>query len=332
MITTTAPGKAVLSGEYVVLRDAPAIAAAVDRRVRVSVAERPGDLHCINAPGYLPGSWYFRLRGDGEFAWRQELPEPSTFSLVEQVWKSFDAAQWPALTVGIDTREFYDPQTGLKLGLGSSAAVAVALTAALRKIASVEGDDREMAIAAHDRFLGGRGSGVDVATSHAGGLIEYRRAGGKARRIGWPQGLCCRYLWSGRAAATAAKLARLGDGSAGTADGMTRLAALAGDIADAFVCGDAGRILESFPGYIDALEQFSIDHDLGIFDAGHDSLARLARDSGLVYKPCGAGGGDIGIVFAACEHDIEEFCVTAAGRGFKILDISLADEGLRLAE
>jgi phosphomevalonate kinase len=103
-------------------------------------------------------------------------------------------------------------------------------------------------------------------------------------------------------------------------------------MATAWSLGDARQVLESFPGYVDALRQLSVDHDLGIFDAGHEELARLARDLGVVYKPCGAGGGDIGIVLAACEHDLEEFCNQALGQNFRILDISLEDEGLKFAE
>lgn len=334
MISTTAPGKAVLSGEYAVLNDAPAISAAVDRRVHVSVSETPGPLHCVNAPGYLQGSWNFQAGKDGDVEWQQELPDPSSFALVEEVWKCFDSSRWPALKLVIDTREFRDARTGLKLGLGSSAAVAVALTAALQKFALLDGDDGGLAMHSHDRFQGGRGSGVDVATSFTGGLIVYRRAGAEIRRIDWPDGLHYRYLWSGQAASTADRLARLR--CAGVRDdeddGTDLLAELAMDVAIAWSRGDTNQVLESYPGYIEALNQFSADHELGIFDAGHEELARVAMESGIVYKPCGAGGGDIGIVLAACEHDIDEFCDRLVESDFRALDISLEEQGLEFAE
>ena len=330
MISTTAPGKAVLSGEYVVLKDAPAISAAVDRRVQVSISEAPVDFHCIDAPGYLQGSWQFQVSDDGEIEWQRELPEPSAFALVEEVWKSFDASKWPALKLDIDTREFCDAETGLKLGLGSSAAVAVALAAALRKYALQDGDDRKIAMDAHDRFQGGRGSGVDVATSHSGGLIVYRRVASEVRRIEWPGGLHYRYLWSGQAVSTSDRLAMLAEYRIG--GDIKPLAELAEDVAGAWSGGDAKQVLESYPDYIDALKHYSTDHDLGIFDGGHEGLARAADDSGIVYKPCGAGGGDIGIVLAACEHDIDEFCDRALESDFRVLDISLEKQGLEIAE
>lgn len=334
MISTTAPGKAVLSGEYAVLKDAPAISAAVDRRVRVSVSEAPGRMHSLDAPGHVQGRWDFQAREDGDIEWQQELPDPSSFALVEEVWKSFDSSRWRATKLVIDTREFCDARSGFKFGLGSSAAVAVALTAALQKYASLDSEVGRMAMESHDRFQGGRGSGVDVATSITGGLIMYRRAGAEVRRIGWPEGLCYRYLWSGQAASTADRLARLG--SAGIcddgADSTELLAELARDVALAWANGNANQVLESYPGYIDALSQFSADHDLGIFDAGHEDLARMATESEIIYKPCGAGGGDIGIVLAACEHDIDEFCDRIVESGFRALDLSLAEQGLEFAE
>lgn len=334
MITATAPGKAVLSGEYVVLQNAPAIASAVDRRVRVSVSESSGEYHSIAAPGYLEGTWSFRLGKEGDFEWRERLPGPSVFSLVEEIWKSFDTAPWPSLSLVVDTEEFADAATGLKLGLGSSAAVAVALTAALQSYRSVASDTEKLAMAAHDRFQGGQGSGVDVATSFRGGVIVYRRTGAESLKLDWPEGLHYQYLWSGQAASTAEKLAKLAEHREqdATSDSMKRLSDAAENVSAVWSLGDSGQILESFPAYIDALGQFSIDHDLGVFDAGHKELVCLATDMEIVYKPCGAGGGDIGIVLAACEDAINEFCGRARQQGFRDLDVAVAEQGLLIAE
>ena len=324
----------MLSGEYVVVQDAPAIATAVDRRVRVSLVESAAECHSLSAPGYLEGSWTFRSHKAGGLAWQEPLPGPSTFSLVEEIWNSFDTAEWPSLALVIDTQEFCDVATGQKIGLGSSAAVSVALTAALQKYRADGSDVDSIAMDAHDRFQDGRGSGVDVATSLHGGLILYRRAGTEARRLGWPAGLHYRYLWSGQAAETAEKLAKLGDREehGAKSDSMNLLGDHAENLATAWSLGDSTQILELFPAYIDVLRQFSVDHDLGIFDAGHEELVRQASDEGIVYKPCGAGGGDIGIVLAANEHDINEFCEKTRQQGFTILDIALEERGIVFAE
>lgn len=334
MITASAPGKAVLSGEYAVLQNAPAIATAVNRHVRVTISESPGDEHSITAAGYLEGNWSFSVSKDGELTWRERLPRPSAFLLVEEIWKSFDTAQWPSLSLVVDTQEFYDAATGLKLGLGSSAAVSVALTAALRSYSSVAGDLKEMAMNAHDRFQGGYGSGVDVATSIQGGVIVHRRAGSEPRQLHWPAGLHYRFLWSGQASLTTEKLANLGELREHDTknDSSNLLSDAAEQVAAAWSLGDSRQILGSFPAYVDALRQFSIDHDLGVFDAGHEDLVHLATGNDIVYKPCGAGGGDIGIVLAASEAAINEFCERARPQGFRNLDLGLEIEGVLVTE
>jgi len=330
VITVTAPGKAVLSGEYAVLEGAPAIATAVNRRVRVSVSESPGAEHSITTPGYLEGTWLFRVSDDGDLEWQEPIPESTAFALVEEIWKSFDAANWPALAITVDTQEFRDAANGLKYGLGSSAAVAVALAAALQSFFSVELDIGSIAFDAHDRFQRGRGSGVDVATSLHGGLIEYQRGGVAARQLQWPMDLLYQFLWSGQAAATSEKLAKLGESDA--MDTTTQLGDRANDVASAWLTGHCRQILDSFPSYIDALQQFSVDHDLGIFDAGHEGLVQLAADAGVVYKPCGAGGGDIGIVLTDNRDAMTAFCEQAAQQSFQILDIDPGKQGVEVLD
>ena len=113
---------------------------------------------------------------------------------------------------------------------------------------------------------------------------------------------------------------------------MKLLSKTAEQVAAAWSSGDSRQILKAFPGYIDALRQFSIDRDLGVFDAGHEGLVHLASGNGIVYKPCGAGGGDIGIVLAASEAAVSEFCGEAHQQGFRNLDIALEVEGVLITE
>ena len=331
MITATAPGKAVLSGEYAVLKGAPAIATAVNRRVRVSVSESPAAEHSITTPGYLEGSWLFRVSDAGGIEWQEPIPESTAFALVEEIWKSFDTTGWPALVITVDTQEFRDSATGQKFGLGSSAAVAVALTAALQSFASVDTDIGKVAGDAHGRFQGGSGSGVDIATSLHGGLIEYQRGSVAARQLRWPVDLHYQFLWSGQAAATSEKLAKLGERRTNN-DSLQLLSGCAEAVASAWSTGDCPSILDSFPTYIDALQQFSVDHDLGIFDAGHEGLVQLAVDAGVVYKPCGAGGGDIGIVLTDNRDAMTAFCEQATQQSFHILDIEPGEQGVEIPD
>ncbi|MCG8478492.1 MAG: hypothetical protein MI724_05300, partial [Spirochaetales bacterium] len=79
----------------------------------------------------------------------------------------------------IDTSPFFDKHTGRKLGLGSSAAAVCLLTGALMRIAGIDPVSRRktliaLAIEAHRRGHGGRGSGYDIVASAAGGAVRFR--------------------------------------------------------------------------------------------------------------------------------------------------------------
>jgi phosphomevalonate kinase len=95
------------------------------------------------------------------------------------------------------------------------------------------------------------------------------------------------------------------------------------------VSGDARSLLSEYRSYNESLFQFSIDHDLGIFDAGHEELWRAADAANLMYKPCGAGGGDIGIVLGLDEVALTAF-LDNLPRQYTILDCKLSADGVRI--
>jgi len=287
----SAPGKVVLSGEYAVLDGAPAVCVAVNRRARARVTEFDGEWHCVTAPGFTTTEGRF-VFDNGEFAWLQGASE---FQLVEAVIGTAGLETGSRLSIELDTRDFMED--GTKIGIGSSAALTVALLAALRNSREVLDD----AYDAHRSLQKGVGSGVDIATAVHGGLIEFN--GRELTSLEWPAGLACRFVWTGVAASTREKLRQLA--AAGQFDSRAELAQSAARLAAAWQSADA--LLEAYPAYIDVLRRFSVDHDLGIFDAGHEALVQKAAATGLVYKPCGAGGGDIGVLLGRSGEALDEF-------------------------
>jgi phosphomevalonate kinase len=87
-----------------------------------------------------------------------------------------------------------------------------------------------------------------------------------------------------------------------------------------------------YPAYIETLRQFSVDHDLGIFDAGHDKLVTEAAAAGLVYKPCGAGGGDVGILLGEDDERLDDFVTRLEPWGYQALEARLEPDGVEMEQ
>jgi phosphomevalonate kinase len=324
LITASAPGKVVLSGEYAVLDGAPAICMAVDRRARVTISSSDDGHHSVTAPGFSDAHGLFKVE-NGEPIW---LADGDEFGLVGDVWRTANATVPGSLSIVLDTREFVDAKSNVKFGVGSSAALTVALSAALCEIAATDSDAAGIAFAAHRQLQHGFGSGVDVACSSLGGLIEYSVGGGRGSQMAWPEGLAFGLLWSGASANTGAKLQQLDRSE--TQPSRAALSKASRRIANAWREGSVQSILDEYGDYTTVLRDFSIDHELGIFDAGHAELADAARVAGLVYKPCGAGGGDVGIVLAANDAEIATFVEQAKAGHFRALDMSIDRRGLQV--
>jgi mevalonate kinase len=148
----------MLLGEHAVLHGRRALVAAVDRRITVTAAPRPDRRILIRS---ALGEYHGTL---------DRLPESPPFRFLLAIIRDAAARrpQGIELTIESDVSD--------QVGLGSSAAVAVAATATLR---ALEGPPLSRA-ALHEACLAtirkvqGAGSGSDVAASVFGGVVEYR--------------------------------------------------------------------------------------------------------------------------------------------------------------
>lgn len=327
----SAPGKVVLCGEYAVLDGAPAICMAINKRARAKVRVAGTGFQTVRSSGYIDGEWKFLAKKDGVIEWIGDEPPEGGLDLLREVWTTMGIEE--KFDISMDTAEFIDPVGTVKLGLGSSAALTVALVTALSGEMNRTGAAASDAAEAHRRLQHGRGSGADIAASLAGGVIEYRmQNSGVSRPLNWPTGLEYALLWSGKPASTSEKLQKLGEARRGgrSRTSTVRLCAASEAIALCWSSGETSELLATLHRYNDALMQFDVDHDLGIFDAGHRELAEAAAKRRLVYKPCGAGGGDTGMVFASDEEAVAEFSIHAGESGYQILDVSLEASGVIL--
>jgi phosphomevalonate kinase len=330
----SAPGKLVLTGEYAVLDGAPAIVTAIDRHALVTVERAATGRVQARGPAIAPAA--FTLAEDGVLAWEADgaaddyaLLGAVTETLARQGALSGD----PPFRLQLDTSAFYSGAD--KLGLGSSAALTVALTAALARHFGRPFEDR-LAFAAHRHLQGGEGSGLDVAASIAGGVIRFITGDSPSvERLRWPDGLEVVFVWTGTSARTTPRVRCYRDWRQSGAAARRlagRLAVSAEEAAAAWQVGDAASVLGATADWAQRLTELDEVAGLDILGGGHAELARLAETAGVVYKPSGAGGGDLGLALAGDGQRLRSFAVAAERAGFRPLDLRPDDRGLATVE
>ena len=305
-IHARAPGKLFLSGEYAVLLGAPAMACAVGKHVQASFLS--GD----TAENPEAARWRLAAR---EILLRHGLdPAPAGRPLE------------------IDSRALYS-DGGIKLGFGSSAAVAVAVTGLL--LAAQDQDRRSHSVdrlriadELHRSIQGPGGSGVDVAASLLGGVIAVE--GDRVESIRWPDGLHCEVIFTGRDADTALAIGRFQEALQGGEGAHFRALCAAAEAARQAWNRSPEAFLVAVREYAAAWLELDRSAGLGVFSREHLRLERLARAADCVYKPSGSGGGDCGLAFSTDQGKLLALREAVREAGFPPLAVDLGVEGLRV--
>jgi phosphomevalonate kinase len=162
-VQASVPANLLLLGEYAVLEEGGlGLAAAVEPRARVRAEPGRASLRVIGRMG--PGAELLWSPGYGR--------DDPRAAFLESVVRECCPAGQPSGTVEVDTSALFPG--GRKAGYGSSAAAAVALCWGLLALAAGTPPPPaavlKVALAAHRRAQGGRGSGYDVLTSLHGGI------------------------------------------------------------------------------------------------------------------------------------------------------------------
>ncbi len=317
MIEYSAPGKAVVWGEYAVLEGAPALVMAVDRYATARIEPAPESWR-LTSVGFESSAEL----GVGELQAAAAAESDGVVGLVRAVLNALGNPTLPAgADLHTDTRSFHNQDGGnaQKLGIGSSAAICTATSAVIAEFLD-QTFDESVPLTAHRLLQGKAGSGLDVAAACRGGLIRFQE--GQSSSAIWPEGLHYRYFWVGQAAKTSAHLAKFGDWRA--SGDTSSLDALCQASEALFANPDLPHLNE----YVSRLKAMDEAAGLGIFSEAHDQLRTLANQAQVVYKPCGAGGGDIGIAVSDDPSHLEELIALAIRDSFLTLDLEIAAHGV----
>jgi len=305
-----APGKIFLVGEYAVLEEGPAVLAAV---TRYAVAQF--------MPGMDPMS---TVVAEAVKRARAEIGEA--------------ASALPPGSVLVNTDDFQQGQQ--KIGLGSSAATAVAAVGALFESAGVSVDKNRpqvlaIADAAHRAAQNGVGSGADVAAAVHGGLIKVERQPTGAplvEPLATPAGLHLVVFWTGQAVSTAKMIEGVKKFARRDPAAYRQMIDNLREIAEKFVAelrtGSATGAVAAAGRYGRRLAVLGVAASVPIVTDAFTRASELAKELGGIAKPSGAGGGDIGVAMFATPEAARLFA-RALPKPIAPLDVDLDRMGVR---
>ncbi len=341
MIQVSAPGKMILLGEYAVLEGAPALVCAVQRRASVQIYLGTGNEFRVQSPS-LQIAWQpFVLTPNLKVRFDPDLLSVISNKLhffsdiFESVLKGFRAyGALPFMKIELETDTFYSAELHRKLGFGSSSALTTALTKAMAEASGFNLTESEIfrhALAAHRAAQGKAGSGIDIAACTYGGVLEYKMEQTPRKVEPWKE-LPLAVVWTGASASTSKMVQSVSALKIKNALLYEEIIEQLGQFSEQGIAAYRERQMQPFlsaiENFYNALKRLGKESNTSIISGPHQQLAEMAVQNDAVYKPSGAGGGDIGLLFASSFETLEAVKNKTTQMGLKIIDTAISPDGV----
>ena len=314
VIQSKVPGKLVLTGDYAVLFGAPALVLAVNRYANTT-------LEVTDSGGWVIESninsteQYQSL--DALLSATQE--QPLIHTLVGSLENQHDLPNHARLS--LDTTQFY--LNGNKLGIGSSAAILVSLAEVLTHFAQKCFTDAAL-IQLHNKLQNSEGSGLDIATCRRGGLVRFQS--GEAEEISMPNDLYLTFVFTNESAVTGNMIRTFRNIMAQTPEStISSWRTLAEEASESV--HNTSKFLENLVKLNEFVVSFDRANELGIYSPAHLIAHHAAEKADVVYKPCGAGGGDIGVAMSQDMRALSRFKQIIEHKPLTLIDLEIAQRG-----
>jgi len=322
-VTASAPAKVILFGEHFVVYGEPAIVLAIDKRVYAKVEPRQDKrlhLHSanLNLAGYFEDGFFQVEQGSAKEAKSKFDPLKLVVENVLEIYGE---------DVGLDIE--VDSAVPVAAGLGTSAAVAVALTAAVGSLLKVKVSKEAILRISYEaeKIVHSTPSEIDPTISTFGGALLFQTdTGFKPLDVKADVPLVIGYTGVQRSArAQVAKVQNTKKKYSGVIDHMMKAAReIVLKALDALRDGD----LEALGDLMNI--NHALLYGLGVSDESLEWLINAARKAGaLGAKLTGAGGGGCMVALAENER-LEQVSEAIQRSGGSPFVTRKTDEGVRI--
>ncbi len=251
------------------------------------------------------------------------------------------------IRITLDTSEFFLRKGAVKLGLGSSAALTVALLAALFAYYDDNGlmNQKQMelfqtALPAHRTGQNNVGSGTDVAACVFGGFLQYKLTPQNHQNpaeilpVEPLSDLLYLPIWTGKASSTSDLVNRFYAFKRKNGNGFRKLF---GELSELSITGckefaekNSSGFLETIRSYYKKMIEIGNCINTPVVSPEHRKIADLVYDFGAVYKPSGAGGGDLGIAIVRGADELTNLASLIRKSGFEIVHLKMGAQGIQI--
>lgn len=353
------PGKLMIAGEYAVLEPyQKAMVVAVDRYITATIQQSSENHLSLKKQGLEDLSWKYRYR---KVYFNKYDPRLHFVRIaIETVYRYFREKSKYLKPFRLSITSDLDDVSGRKYGLGSSAAVVVAVISSILHLHQ-DGDNQpspelvfKLSAIAHLKAQGS-GSGADVAASTFGGWVLYssfqpewllkwmakERQLTKILEKSWPYLTIEKLIkpshlhlcvgWTGKPAKTGPlikSIQMLREKNPLEYKQFLKDSANAVDqVVNSFKENDSIGAIAGLEQNRRALSMLGMRANTLIETEELAKLAQLAKEHNGAGKPSGAGGGDCGIAFILGKDRVEEICEAWKSNDIIPLDLFVSQHG-----
>ena len=326
-VEASAPGKIFLSGEYLAIEGSLATVLPTIQRAKIIIEESKSSTNILYSLP-LDKSFAFDVNDSFDIEWLDDNPMDMGLFIEKAIVLMQIKPTTTRFT--IDTTDFYFQRR--KIGIGSSSAISSALIKDINKYFDIK-QTHEMiidnALNLHNSKQDSLGSGLDViASSLDSGLIECdikKARRGKWTKLEWPSDLLIKGVITSDESNTKEMIKKYLKGHAKNKEFFLALKIDADQILEelslSWQSKDSESILALMKQYNILMQQLDEKYHLGIYTEEHKALANITTKLGLIYKPSGAGGGDLGLILTDNEMKLEQLIAKLKDNDFQTLDL-----------